>query len=284
MGKYKIDAHRKKLYPAERRAQKKKWLLNILYGIGTIFFIVLLMAFLTGCDLEPIIDERCYDDYENFTFYEIEEEGVLGTMKSSYKFETPYGDIAIPDKVYEGAMEYDYAEICYERQDGIATTYLYTKKGNDLTPEPEIIIERVIETVIETIIETIYTYEVPASFGTTDPSGLVIAEDIGWLILPVTEENRLFETTELVNFQAGDIIILTIVFEPHTISADEAWDAQITQYRNGIIIKTFITEEVFMITTADSIEEYLTGFLDEYPEDVFEDLLALYNILYPEVE
>lgn len=266
------------------------------FWIGIVFILLLtIVGLLTACEFEPILDERCYEDYENFSFYEIEQEGSLGTLKTSYRLTTPHGDIDVPDHVYEGAMEYEYMEVCYERADGVASTYTYTKKANDLRPEPEIITETVIETVTETVIEieTVYTHATLEDdseiFSSETPVYFPYGDNIAWIVYNVTEGNREGITItdpedpgqsilwELSNFLAGDTIIITIVYEPHTIADDEIWLAQITHYRYGITINTLSYPEEYEAIGNTKLEDYIPTFIEEFT------LVSVHDILYPEV-
>jgi hypothetical protein len=251
----------------------------IIYGGIIILLLITLIGLLTGCEYVPVIDERCYDDYENFTFYEIEQEGPLGTIQSSYMFETPHGDIAVSDKTYEGAMLYEYAEICYERSDGVATTYLYTKKGNDLQPEPTIITEYE-EVEVEVIVEVpvVATYE-NFVYGDTLPGYIEVGNNIGWILYTI-DADSLFDYTDSESpvrinplFIAGDVLIVTYVYEPHTLTADLVWVSQVTHYRYGMVY-----------ATANFTEEYLeTGYsFTKYAENYIENIQisSLYDILY----
>jgi hypothetical protein len=241
------------------------------YTIVGLFLVLTLI--LAACEpLPPTYDERC-TNYEDYVFYQIEKTTAVGTVKDQWVLQTPDGDIDIPDRIYENAMAYEYSDICYEREDKTAIRYLYTKKSNDIVPEPEVITETIIETVTETVEVPVNTHSIVEAVQFLDVQVVPVDDKVVWVTRRVLEELE-----EAPEFQEGDVIVTTLVYDPHTISADLYWIAQIRQYRYGIEIKTYTYEETYEVTDYNSVTELGSGYADET------SLEEIYGVLYPEEE
>lgn len=265
---------------------------KVFVGVILIVFILFIVGLLTSCEpLPPIVDERCMD-YTTYEFYQIERDTALGTQ-DQWILKTPHGDIEISDKTYEGAMNYEYSEICYERSDAKATTYLFTKKAVDIKPEPEVIYEEVeVEVQIEVPVPTVSILkDTPEAFTQTIPAVLYPFEDVAWVIFPLLDEyvsgvepDPLDETVMIPwtseNFEEGDYVIITYVYDDNILSTDNVWRAQLSHYRNGIILNTYTEEENFVAVEEGSLEEYIQNIFDGYPEDLIDDARELHNIIY----
>ena len=267
---------------------KQKTARRIYIILAIVILALTIIGLLTACDFEPIVDERCYDDYENFSFYQIEQEGPLGTMKTSYRLETPHGDIDIPDKVYEGAMEYDYLEICYQREDNIATEYLYTKKGENLQPEPEVIVE-IQEVEVEKIVEVIkYAVVSDFTFEGQQVQYAMPVDNFAWITIRIDQENvNADDGVDLIpNFIRGDIIMAVWVWDENILSDDMIWKAQTLHFRSGVLLESYTAESLWVAEPGySSFEEYIQYEIEQHVTQGLQvELNNAHELLYPEVE
>lgn len=261
----------------------------------TALLILVLITALSACgEFAPIVDERCIG-HESYSFYQIESPNALGIMQDQWVLETNDGTIEIPNKVYEGAMDYEYSEICYEREDSDATVYLYTKKSDSIVPEPTIVIEYVDREVIITVTEIIFTSNIipTLSFEGSLPWTAEVIEEVAWIGLRIVEED-LYDFTGgneeegfriLPEFEEKDTLIIVWLYDNNILTNDTIWKAQIMHFRSGILINSYLADEVWVSTTSSSLNDAVTEFLIEHTEDGDrpEDIQDAYNLLYPEV-
>ena len=259
--------------------------------LGILYIILAtLMFILTSCEFEPIIDEKCID-YTAYSFYQIDKPNSLGGTEDQWVLETPHGTIEVSDKVYEGAMQYEYSEICYERSDAQATTYLYTKKSDSIKPEPEIITETIIKTETIVEIQEVYTHNNYEDFKLfEDGNGYVtVIENIAWIRLRIDEEDLYVRTggenptDERIaeNFEDGDVLIAIWIWDSNVIADDEIWKAQLLHLRNGMILSTYTSEELWQTTTAPKLEDYIDLFLTELYTEATTYYIEAHTYLYP---
>lgn len=250
--------------------KERDFLKTMFYLIGTIIILVILVLSLLGCETTPIMKEYCLD-YENYQFYQIEKQTTIGT-KQSWVLKTPKGDLEIPDNVYEGAMDYEYSKICYETEDAVATTYLYTIVGEDIRPEPE---QVEVEVIVEVPVEVpIYTYEA------IDPEGFVIMDhDI--VFIYIQENIGMLIYTEEASILGGSITgyyRIPILFDP-SFSGDEYFIPEITFYTLGLTTNLVPLMEDFIPTEFESIDDVIQDFIAKYP--TFESITPLYEETEP---
>ena len=268
-----------------------------------LFIIVLIIAFLlvvvgalTACEpMPPVLDTRCIELNE-FEFIQIEEDNIGNDLQ--YILLTPDGNVEVTDKVYEGAMNYEYSQICYNRSDKVATTYEHAVRESDLKPEPTVITQTVTETITEYVDKIVLTHqdigEVEDVFAGEVPGVIYISANLAWMIIPVTEyniegtdiddtdpENPIATDWTLEHFMAGDFIIYTWIYKSHTLRSDEIWNAQIAHYREGILLETYLSPEVYVNTASDSLEDHINTYIENFNSTLTVDLRLIYNVIYP---
>ena len=103
------------------------------------------------------------------------------------------------------------------------------------------------------------------------PTTTIISDDAFWLIVPITDD------IDLENFTTGDLIVWTIYYDSNIIADDQYWVASAVHYQGGLPLQVLITEELWLPTLENSIEDFMTA------APLLVDLAEIHRILY-EVE
>lgn len=236
-----------------------------IYSAFIISILTTLIILLTGCvETLPVITTECTPQ-KDFIFQTASDQN----NKTIYLLSTNYGEVQIPDTVFNNAQTYEWEKICYTLTDNENPTYFQAIVATS-TPEPiiEIQIEYVdviVEVITEVPIEVpVYTHDL------IDPEIWVALNHPVYYYYTEQEHVHLVYT----DVTTSDMYMIAIVFDTNTIFSDQVQVASITYFSFGVT-QGFRTLSISLEDTPfNTIEEFVEDYINQH---TLEDIRTLYE-------